>query len=375
MTSHNLQTFFHRHFIVFDTHFLLPLTIVFMCAIAMHTYTIHYSNLVVFTGLSLLAALTAQNAHIKKLFALCFVFALGSYHAHFFLAHHTAFMQAAQGKRGSLYGAITDIQHVNSTKFKYKIIVRSRKFETNNKIHNLNNHYLQIYTNNATGLMVADEIAINNIYIPGTIDTAFLHYLYKEGISASTFTNTLQFTIIHRPTYSLTKAIHSIRQALFEKAAHLGSTFSTVSTLFWGNRVSEEKPIKENFKQWGISHYLARSGLHLIIVIIILQFLLSMALLPYRAKQCILIVCVILYSIFTWASISFVRAVCMFLLYKLALLSDKPTHYLHLVTVVSLAVLLANPFYLFFLDFQLSFGLTFSLAWFNQISYVKNFDS
>ncbi|BDC35226.1 hypothetical protein Noda2021_11840 [Candidatus Dependentiae bacterium Noda2021] len=345
-----------------------------MAAIALHSYSINASYLTIACALSLLGLIYAPTQALQKLFMFGLVFTLGSYHTHSFIAHHTTFLTNVQNIRLSALGVIDDIQPTTNATFKYKVIIEIKKLTFNDKTSSDANHKLQIYTNSVGSLLVSDEVIIYNICIPRA-KSSFLYYLYKEGISASAFTNTLDYKLINRPTYSLKRAIHALREKIFARIGNSSNAFSTISTLFWGNRIGEEKEIKERFKQWGVSHYLARSGLHLIIVIMILQMLLSVTPLSYNTKQIMLIACVISYSFLTWSSVSFVRALGMFLVYKIATLCNKPIHYLHLVTLVSLAVLLANPFYLFFLDFQLSFGLTFSLAWFNQVAYSKTISS
>jgi hypothetical protein len=52
------------------------------------------------------------------------------------------------------------------------------------------------------------------------------------------------------------------------------NTFALFSSLFLGNRTAIKQDLEEQkplFKVWGISHFLARSGLHLLIFIMLLQ--------------------------------------------------------------------------------------------------------
>lgn len=121
------------------------------------------------------------------------------------------------------------------------------------------------------------------------------------------------------------------------------------------------------FNNWGISHYLARSGLHLVIVVILLQFLLSLVPIGFRAKKLALGCYLGLYSIISWPAVSFTRALLMVALAMGADIIHRPTQILHLIIVASYAVLLWQPANLFYADFQLSFGLTFVLAWANHV--------
>ena len=125
---------------------------------------------------------------------------------------------------------------------------------------------------------------------------------------------------------------------------------------------------KEIFKWWGLSHYLARSGLHLVIIASIWFILLSIFKVPYLLKNLISAVFIISYHLLTWPSIPFIRSIIVFILYKLCIFFDLQINSLHLLNLTCFIILLFNPFQLFFLDFQLSFGLTYALIWISSIS-------
>ena len=77
----------------------------------------------------------------------------------------------------------------------------------------------------------------------------------------------------------------------------------------------------------------------------------------------------ILYFILSWPSISFIRAFLIFLFTKYCNLHRHPTHFMHILLLTCCIVLLINPLQLFFLDFQLSFFLTFghwAPSWFHD---------
>ncbi|MGB8366809.1 MAG: ComEC/Rec2 family competence protein, partial [Candidatus Babeliales bacterium] len=151
-------------------------------------------------------------------------------------------------------------------------------------------------------------------------------------------------------------------------------TFLFFSSLFLGNRTIQKEKIQsmsEQFKKWGISHLLARSGIHLTIFIFTWQAIFSLIPLSFALKQYILILISIVYFIFSWPSISFIRAFSIFMLYQLCTIINRPTHFLHFCLLTCFLFLIFNPMQLFFLDFQLSFSLTFVLGWFNQLYQRK----
>ena len=125
--------------------------------------------------------------------------------------------------------------------------------------------------------------------------------------------------------------------------------------------------LNDQFKTWGLSHLLARSGLHLAVFVMIWQRLLSAIPFPFMFKQLFMTILCLVYFILSWSSIPFVRALALFLLYKKCLLFKIPFHFLHNLSLVTFFFLVLCPINLFFLDFQLTFILTAALAWFNQL--------
>jgi competence protein ComEC len=155
---------------------------------------------------------------------------------------------------------------------------------------------------------------------------------------------------------------------LFCKMSKKTSAF--FSSLFLGYKKVDEREmslLKEHFKWWGISHYLARSGLHMVIFSFVLHLFLRVIPITFLYKQIILLVLSLLYFFLSFPSVSFNRAFLTFLLFKMCILTQQQTHPLHLFTLTTFIILLINPWQLFFLDFQLSFGLTFALIWLNHL--------
>ena len=211
-----------------------------------------------------------------------------------------------------------------------------------------------------------------NIKLNETSD--FKQYLQKEGIHGPCFIDKLSYKRMYRPTFSITDWIYWQRELLQIKLRKKMSkeTYAFFSSLFIGNKHSIKSKLDEfkiNFKLWGISHHLARSGLHLIIFIIIWHFLLNLLPLPFIIKHSLSTLLVGIYAIFSWPSISFWRAFISYFFYKLSILFSISLHPLHAISAVCLFFLIINPLQIFFLDFQLSFLLTFCLAWISQLNH------
>jgi hypothetical protein len=221
-------------------------------------------------------------------------------------------------------------------------------------------------------LAPADTIELDNITIKPVKDDNFGLYLLKEGIDATVFTTKPTLTIINHPPYSVARALSVWRETMLKKLKHKFSplTFTLFSSLFLGNRTigkTYQPTLIEKFRLWGISHHLARSGLHVVIFCYGWEHILRYLPLPFIVKQLLLIALMAVYALLSWSSISFLRAFLCFICYRICCIFMAPPHTMYTLMLVCGMVLVYNPVQLFFLDFQLSFLLTFALAWFNQL--------
>ena len=225
-------------------------------------------------------------------------------------------------------------------------------------------------------LQVADCIELKDITLSTPGDSPFSLYLYKQGHIGTLFMPMFCHTLIERPAWSLARAIAHQKQLIFDRLRSTMDrpTFALFSTIFLGYKAPVKRTIeqyKSKFKQWGISHYLARSGLHLVIFIMIWHLVLNFLPVGYGSAQVLLMLLVLLYALLTWSSVSFERALYMFLIYRCFTIAAIAADYVQVLVLTTFVVLLLNPLHLLFLDFQLSFGLTFALAWFTFIKGYK----
>lgn len=140
-----------------------------------------------------------------------------------------------------------------------------------------------------------------------------------------------------------------------------------VKNIFFGytGRSREDLELKDTMKLWGLSHYLARSGLHLVIIAMIWFFLISYVPIALLVKRIIILLFLILYYLLSWSSISFIRAWISLLLVNTCFILNRKIVPLSIVAVAALICTLLNPMHVGCLDFQLSFLLTAALALFN----------
>lgn len=298
-------------------------------------------------------------------------FCLGAFLYTYQIHKQQAFYAAMHNKKTSISGTIRSIFHENSYPQRTRI-----ELATSEISNSLLPNSLYIYTNFLSSLEVDDTIYIQDVLFKNSPPDDYARYLAREHINATLFIKKEQITLTNRPTYSFWRWLsHKKKQSYNSLQAKMSPrSFAFFSSLFLGDKKTNKKEmiaIKNNFKKWGISHYLARSGLHMIIFICIWQFMFIFLPLGFIYKDLLLIILTLCYCMLSTPSISFNRAVLAFLLYKLSSINGKQTNTLNTISLVTLLLLLYSPISVFFLDFQLSFGLAFLLAWLNQIATQK----
>lgn len=296
--------------------------------------------------------------------------------------NHEALFLLAHGKPVTIIGQITDITKLDGQQARYSLTIRTHSVQPQGDVHavEINKNILMYTSSYPKNLLMQDLICLSDIKIKKPTNTSFDFYLMKENISCSTFITHQSLQLIERPTSSIARWIYYYKQGVLTRCRQklAPQTFALFASVFLGNRTFYKKSMegpKEDCKAWGISHYLARSGLHMVIFIFAWDYLLNLLPIAFIAKQIFLIFLSLFYCLLSWSSISFMRALISFVFYKTCIMLKVPGRFLHLLMLTCFIVLLSNPSQLFFLDFQLSFGLTFALAWFNhtsQLNKIKN---
>lgn len=304
-------------------------------------------------------------------------FIAGSIFYFWHLQHHHHFHQHA-AHISHIRGTITALEKVTNNRFSYYISVAIEKYATSDQVHNWHtiSGNILIYSNTIRGLHIGDYVECKDIHIKEPHNPSFARYLLRKSTLATLFIPAQKVRRLSRSTWNIRSFVIAVRNRVYNALQQKTNphAFHLVSSIFFGNNQQVKKELettKQDFKLWGISHYLARSGLHVVIFICIWQFL--FALLPIRRCYAhgIMIFIVALYSVLSWSSVSFERALLMFLLSHLVIWLGYASHHIHIISLATLLILIHNPFHLFFLDFQLSFGYTLALMWFNHVEAAK----
>jgi competence protein ComEC len=374
LTQFNI--FQHIHFFTNNFHFIniSPIfTITLFFIIGIMCYALLIPFLIIFT-LLLCCTLFFQQQELFKPLIICSFFACaGAWLHQKELRDYDDFYTFAENKKITVTGTVIDKNEITSQYKKLTSISLAIDTVATKQHTQKSNKFMLFYTKRNIPLSVGDTTTFYDITCKRPSSESFQHYQIKEQIVATIFDDNPKYTIDNHPTWSLRNWLWQQKKRLLDglsdKFSH--NTFRFFTSLFLGNRACVKTSLEETneqFKIWGISHFLARSGLHLALFIFIWRTIFCIIPIPLMIKQFIITLLSCLYFILTWTSAPFTRSFALFLIGKICLLTKTSFHLLHYVTLVCLCFLLYSPLYLFFLDFQLSFVLTFALAWFNQLS-------
>ena len=363
--------FFTQHFHSIAIPPLLIITLFFIIGIIFHASIIILCILfcIICLGSALLAY--RQQLPLPKQLILCSFFAVaGAYLHHKELRDYDDFYAFTAGTAVTINGVVIDKNIVTTYHKKSVVLTLAINTIINQNSSYKSNKVLMIYMTQATDtITVGDTITLSGVQCKKPSSESFSRYQIKEQIASTVFVDKPCYAIDNHPTWSLRRWIWNQKQRLLNglstKLSPAGFRF--FSSLFLGNRACIKDSLEETneqFKIWGISHFLARSGLHLALFIFIWQAIFCIIPLPLLYKQLIISLLSCIYFVLTWTSAPFTRSFALFILNKFCLFTKTPFHLLHYLTVVAFCFLLYCPLYLFFLDFQLSFAL----AWFNQLS-------
>ncbi len=234
------------------------------------------------------------------------------------------------------------------------------------------NFNLQCYSTSNSCVQVDNIIEIQDVKIKVPQDqslsqnSSYKNYLIKENLLASVFFyKNKNIKILRTPKFSFKRLIWNIQVNTYQRLQQKmhPTVFTYFSLMFLGNTHHKNiDSMRNTFNYWGLSHYLARSGLHIVLFILIWTIFLQLIPISIRFKRSLLIIICITYKLFSWTSLPFTRAFYAFILTEIGKIFNLQTNFLHLLCIVCMTILLFNPMQLFFLDFQLTFALTFALA-------------
>lgn len=150
--------------------------------------------------------------------------------------------------------------------------------------------------------------------------------------------------------------------AQFSKLGYSEETQGFIQALLFGTKTNLSDEIQQQFKDFGILHVLAVSGMHVVLLFSTISYVLRKLRVSKNAITVILIIFLLIFSLMAGFSGSVVRASLMCLMSIAGTLTGRRIHTINLLVGSMLLILLFDPNYLFDVGFQLSYLAVFSIV-------------
>ncbi len=194
-------------------------------------------------------------------------------------------------------------------------------------------------------------------------------YLQNMGI-AHQISFKSEGSILIEDSFTLRGKIGRFRYKILEQLGRESfgdDELGIIKALLLGDRRSVTHNTYENYKDAGAVHILAVSGLHIGIILILLEFILKPVELLRRGRGIKLLTIVLLlwsYAFLAGLSASVIRAVTMFTFVAYATYLNRPGISFNVLALsVFFILLFIDPFMLFQVGFQLSYSAVLSILW------------
>ncbi len=198
----------------------------------------------------------------------------------------------------------------------------------------------------------------------------YKNYLENLGVYHQMRPDKEQYLVLEHPSQTLYGLAASTRDQIvskFRKSHFDDRELSIIQALLLGQRQDIDPATYDTYKKAGAVHILAVSGLHIGVILWLLQLLLSpLERLPKGKTIKLLAVVVLLwaFALLAGLSASVIRAVGMFSFVAYALYLNRPANTFNIMALSMFFILLVfDPALLFQVGFQMSYAAVFAVVW------------
>lgn len=195
-------------------------------------------------------------------------------------------------------------------------------------------------------------------------------YLENLGIYHQLRVKSDAYTQIHHNSKTIYGIAASIRNKInfkLEQANFGIDELGIIQALLLGERKNISEETYTNFKNAGAVHILALSGLHIGIILLILQYILRPIEFLPKGKTIKLVTIVLLlwsFALVAGFSSSVVRAVTMYSFIAYSFYLNRPSNTFNILALsMFFILLLINPMLIFQAGFQMSYAAVFAIVW------------
>lgn len=207
---------------------------------------------------------------------------------------------------------------------------------------------------------------INKALNPNEFD--YRAFLKKKGVYRQIRLKKRDFILLRKGRNSLKGYAYYLRSKINKALKTFNfsaSELAIINAIILGQRQDISPDLFESYKNAGAIHILAVSGLHIGIILLLLNLLFK----PLEKlkngkyiKLLLVIFCLWIYAFIAGMSASVIRAVTMFTAITIGWMSNRPSNVKNSLIVSFFFLLLIHPLFLFDVGFQLSYTAVFSIV-------------
>lgn len=236
-------------------------------------------------------------------------------------------------------------------------------------------------------LEIGDELIckerLTDVYSPlNPYQFNYHAYLKNRKVVNHIKTDYNSVELLKENSSSLKKMATGFRQKIIQNLNNSGLSENQValtSALLLGQKKELDTDIYDDFTSAGVVHILAVSGLHVGIILIILNFVLN----PLEQvkggkyfKYALSVSCIWLFALLVGFSPSVIRAATMFTFLNAGLIFNRKASTINMLCLSALVMLIYDPYFIFSVGFQMSYLAVLGIISFQPLLkrkfYIKN---
>lgn len=274
----------------------------------------------------------------------------------------------------SIFGQIITSKDVSAKDNKTKFFIKATSASIDNKKYKNLNTKILISLDNICDFSIGDYVSLSGKLRSIKPSSNPYQFDYQRYLLNNDVKNILYATSIKKIKnpelksdfwYFLLKKFEKTRENILEKhSKNIKSPRLEIlgGIVFGSETINPDEEIKENFKNSGLLHLLAASGLNVALIYGIWWWLATLIRFPYNLSILTGATLVIFYTFMTGFPPSILRASAMLLFVLLGKIIDRNANSLALIFFVGFLMLVFSPKMLFDVGFQLSFIVTIGLV-------------
>lgn len=199
----------------------------------------------------------------------------------------------------------------------------------------------------------------------------FKQFLTRKNIHYQLFTNNI--ISLHKEGNGFRNWASKSKLQVREKLKRDGYSLESralISSMLLGDRTELTPELNQSYIATGVVHILSISGLHVMMIYMILNFVLQPLLRLKNGRKIRIILslcCIWLFSFYVELEPPVFRSALMISIYYISELLNRPKNIYHTLSLSAFIILVFQPNYLFDVGFQLSFSAVFFIVWLNPI--------